>query len=305
MELLRVPPFPLTLTYTGLDPYAAYVAAIANNRNEFVCDVEDSADAPGTVEFELPERFSRYDGEYSVIVYEGTADNKGDVALMDTLRVVRPYIDSAAIAPVGRETEYAKYERIARIMIDNIVGGFYYQNIVLDLQGIGSDVLPLGRRVNKVLEVIENNTLMYELDGTDNLVEYTLTPDKQGLIVYSEIEVDYADSRPVQMPQASSDIYVNPNFRTVAFSNGADYTVSVESGWPMVPQDIKEATSLLIDDMACGVPNYWSKYVREYETKDFRVDFQRTMFAGTGNVIVDQILHRYLGDTLYDNIRVL
>ncbi len=302
MELLRTPPFPLELTYSDLAVSTAVVATFATSRNSFLEDVEATTDGAGDVTFSLPERFSRYDGEYSLTVYEGTSDNKGDVVVLDTVRVVRPYVNSDTLAPIGKEEDYVKYERKARIMIDNIVGGFYYQDGTYDLQGTGTDKLVIGNRVNKLLSLIENNVLLYELDGT-NLAEYTLNSDKTAILLYSEVENDLLDGRP-SAGRAGSDSY-DIGGRTPIFPNGFNYTVYVEYGWPMVPQDIKEATELIIEDMACGAPNYWSKYVREYETKDYRVDFHRPMFAGTGNVIVDQTLSRYLGETLYNNIRVL
>lgn len=305
MELLRKPPFPLTVEYSDLPTTTAVVATFASTRNTFVEDVEATTDSSGDVSFELSERFSRYDGEYSLIVYEGDADNKGDVLLMDTVRIVRPYIDALALAPSGKEDEYLRYERTARIMIDNIVGGFYYTLANYDLFGTGTDMLVVGDRVNKLLRVTENNVLVYEIDEEDNLATYTLNTDKTSVILFQNQEADIHQSKPVVPTGASSDSYDNPAYRAVTFPNGYDYVVQVETGWPMVPQDIKEATTILVEDMACGAPNYWAKYVREYETKDYRVDFHRPSFSGTGNVIVDQILFRYIGDTLYNNIRVL
>lgn len=305
MELLRLPPFPLELSYSDLPETTDVVATFATSRNEFVADVEATTDANGGVAFSLGDRFSMFDGEYSLVVYEGTADNKGDVVLMDNVRIVRPYIDTSKTAPVGKEAEYLRYERTARTMIDNIVGGFYYALASYDLLGTGTDRLVVGGRVNKLLKVVENDVLLYEDGGTDNVAEYTLNTDKTAVMLDSNAEVNREQSRPVDVPSANSDSYDNPFSRSVAFPNGFDYTIQVEAGWPMVPQDIKEATQIIIDDMACGSPNYWVKYVREYETKDYRVDFHRPSFAGTGNVIVDQILSRYIGDTLYNNIRVL
>lgn len=296
----------MTLEYSGLAFDQDIVATFASSRNTLLETVEATSNGSGVVEFELPERFSRYDGEYALVAYEGTEDNKGDVVLMDTVRVVRPYLDSAALAPTGREDEYVKFERTARIMIDNIVGGFYYTNAVYDLQGLGTDSLPIGNRVNKILQVIENNTLMYEQGGVDNVAEYTLNADKTAILLFNDGETsNLIDGRQVAPVLAGSDSYDYPQYRQAVFPNGYNYTVTVENGWPMVPQDIKEAAELIIEDMACGAPNYWAKYVRNYETNDYTVDFHRAMFAGTGNVIVDQILSRYLGDTLYNNIRVL
>ncbi len=307
MELLRVPPFPLVLSYPAgtLSNNADYVVGLASTRNSFVVEYEVTSSATGALSVTFDDNISRYDAEYSLTAWEGTVDNKGDVVLLDTLRIVRPYIDSAALAPTGQEEEFAKYERIARIMIDNIVGGFYYTSALYDIQGTGTDKLVVGHRVNKLLSLTENNVLVYEIEGADNLQEYTLTSDKNSVIVFQDgVEDNRLEGRPVTLPTGGSDSYV-PGYRSPAFPNGYDYTVQVETGWPMVPQDIKEAATLIVEDMACGAPNYWSKYVREYETKDYRVDFHRPSFAGTGNVIVDQILHRYLGETLYNNIRVL
>lgn len=306
MELLRVPPFPLTLEYTGLPHNQDVVVTFATSRNTFIEDIEATTNGSGVVEFTLTERYSRYDGEYAVIVYEGNSNDKGDVLVMDTLRIVRPYIDSAAIAPVGQEDEYAKYERIARTMIDNIVGGFYYKNAVYDLQGTGTDKLVIGNRVNKVLKLIENNVLMYELGEADNAAEYTLNTDHTAIILYRNQEEDnMLNGKQLLPPLVSSDSYDWPQYRKAVFPNGYDYTVTVETGWPLVPQDIKEATTLIIEDMACNAPNYWSKYVERYQTKDFSIGFNKAIFAGTGNLIVDQILQRYFGETLYNNIRVL
>lgn len=306
MELLRVPPFPLTLEYTGLPNNQDVVATFATSRNTFIEDIEATTNGSGVVEFSLTERYSRYDGEYAVIVYEGTADNKGDALVMDTVRVVRPYVDSDAIAPVGREEEYAKFERLARTMIDNLVGGFYYKNAVFDLQGVGTDKLVVGNRINKLLKLIENNVLLYDVSSETNAAEYTLTADHTAIILYRNQEEDnLLNGRQLLPPLVGSDSYDWPQYRQATFPNGYDYTITVEVGWPLVPQDIKEATTLIIEDMACGAPNYWSKYIRKYETKDYSLDFHPSMFDGTGNLIVDQILQRYFGDTLYHNIRVL
>lgn len=256
MELLRVTPFPLTLEYSSLPEDLPVIVTFASTRNSFIEDVEATVSSGGTLSVELSERFSRYDGEYSVVVYEVDGGEKGDALLMDTLRIVRPYIDSAALAPLGQESDYAKYERMARIMIDNVVGGFYYTLASVDLQGTGSDRLVVGGRVNKLLRVIENNALLYEINSEDNIAEYTLNSDKTAVILFEDSENNMADGRPALPVIAGSDSYDYPQMRSVAFPNGYDYTVQVENGWPMVPQDIKEAATLIVEDMACGAPNY-------------------------------------------------
>ncbi len=306
MDIRRLPPFPLTAEFSGLSNNTAYIATLASDRNGFIADVLATSDGTGLVEFELPERFSRYDGEYSVVVYEDTgAGVKGDVVALDNLSVRRPYVNAAALAPTIAEIDkYWGFERRARLMIDAIVGGFYYEDIVIQQNGLGSDMLPLGWRVCKVLKVVENNVSVYTIGATDNIATYTMSANMQALLLYSDEEVNEHEGGPV-ISSANSDSYDNPNYRAVAFPNGYDYTVQVETGWPAVPGDIQEVTKIIMEDLACDAPNYIQKYVREYETKDFRADFQRSAFAGTGNLVVDQILQKYWGQSLYHNVRVI
>mgnify|MGYP000870869360 CR=1 FL=1 len=303
MEILRKPPFPLVVSFSDLPAHEDVVATFSTSRNKWLADFEAITDGNGYVEFELDPYFSRYDGEYPVLVYLGDANNKGDVVAMDNVRIVRPYIDVIAQAPTGMEEEYLKFERVARIIIDNIVGGFYYTDHTFSLEGSGADKLLLRQRPNKLINLTENNVQMYEIDATDNVAEYVLT--NNAVMLYRDEEFDSVSSKYLSPTVAGSDSYTDPRYRSVTFPEGYDYEVRAEVGWPFVPQDIKEAAQIIIDEQACGQPNYWAKYVRQYQTKDFTVDFHRPSFAGTGNVIVDQILHRYLGETLYNNIRVL
>lgn len=306
MEIFRVPSYPLTADFSGLSNDTAYLLSLYNSRTELKVTIAATSDGSGDVSFELPASISDYDDEYRGRVHEGTAETDPVVA-SDNVKIVRPYLIPADILPAGGVlADYVKYERLARTQIDNIVGGFYFYQMLLDLQGMGNDKLTLGQRVNDIVSVVENNVVVYDRDEADedNAELYTLTADYQSMITLETTQSNIIDARPPTTIPAPSD-YGNTSVRIVDFPAGWNYAVRVETGWSYVPQDIKEATQLLVDDMACMSPNYLNKYVREYETKDFRVDIHRPAFSGTGNLMVDQILHRYLGQTLYNSIRVL
>ena len=304
MEIYRVPPYPMSVTYEGFTPSTEHFLTLLDSRTGFVDSASATSDVSGNLTFVIPDEVAKYDEEYSATIYEGS-DDTGSTVGSDNLNIVRPYLVPANITPAGEDVnDYIKYERIARLAIDNIVGGFYYKDFVLDLQGMGSDKLVLGRRINFIDSVVANNELVYDSSEESNEVLYTLTPDKQSMIVHRSDAMNIVDGRAPTTIPAPSD-YGQYIGRTVDFPVGYNYTVRVDSGWAFVPQDIKEATQLLIDDMACGAPNYLNKYVREYETKDYRIDIHRPAFAGTGNLIVDQTLEKYKGDTLYDGVRVL
>ena len=306
MEIYRIPPYPLTADFSDLTIDTAHLLSLYNSRTELEVTVSATSDGSGDISFVLPTSISDYDDEYRGLVHEGTLETDTVVA-SDNIKVVRPYLIPADILPAGGVlADYVKYERIARTSIDNMVGGFYFSQMILDLQGMGNDKLTLGQRVNDIVSVVRNNEVVYdraELDA-DNEELYTLTADYQSMITVETVATNIIDGRvPTTIPAPSS--YGNTSVRVVDFPAGWNFAVRIENGWSYVPQDIQEASQLLIDDLACLSPSYLNKYVREYETKDFRVDIHRPGFAGTGNLLVDQILQKYLGDTLYNGIRVL
>ena len=335
MEILRVPPYELTVDYAGLSVDTDHVLRLFDSRSGLMASVGATSDGSGDITFTLPDIISKYDAEYQAVVYEGTVSSVGgawtydegddyyagyaytladvdqtaiadtDIAVEDSIKVVRPYLVPADITPDGESVAtYTTYERLARTSIDTVVAGFYLTNTVIDAQGMGTDRLYLGGRVNKLISVVQNNELLFVTGGSSNLVEYTLDPDRNCLIVDTTDVVNLYDSRPSTIPAHNTDYDGVATYGT-DFLNGYNYSVRVVGGWTYVPQDIKDATQLLVEDLACQSPNYIAKYVREYETKDFRVDIHRPAFAGTGNMTVDKILDKYIGETLYNGLRVL
>ena len=306
MEVYRVPPYPLTIEFSGLTADTAHLLSLYNSRTELKELVEATSDGSGGISFDVPSSLQPYDDEYRALVHEGTLETDPVVA-SDNVKIVRPYLIPADITPDGGTlSDYVKYERLARTQIDSLIGGFYFKQDVLDLQGMGNDKLALGRRVNDIVTVVKNNVLVYDRDepDEDNEELYTLTSDYQSMITVDTDERNIIDGRMPTTIDTPSD-YDGTIIRVADFPVGWNFTVTVETGWSYVPQDIKEAAQLLVDDMACMTPNYLNNYIREYETKDFRVDIHRPAFSGTGNLIVDQILQKYYGEILYDGMRVL
>ena len=48
------------------------------------------------------------------------------------------------------------------------------------------------------------------------------------------------------------------------------------------------ATKLLIEDIKCGKLDYFKRYVTAYNTDQFRIQFDKSVLNGTGNIIVEQ-----------------
>ena len=243
---------------------------------------------------------------------------------------------------VCKFNEFVTYERMARNLIDSITGGFYYRFGGFDLQGTGTDYLDIGDRVNRLHKVVENNVTTYRArfslmhpedwkpysemvsefnpdltpyehrdpDAGNRIIasykKYRLNTDKNAIIPDEPYGVHKRlGRRPHRRPLSGSDSWSSDPRRVPAFPDGANYTVHVSYGWPTVPEDIRDCMRIIVNDMASGAPNYWSKYINRYETKDFKMFFSNSMFDGTGNRYVDNILNNYYGDQLYNNVRAL
>jgi hypothetical protein len=63
-----------------------------------------------------------------------------------------------------------------------------------------------------------------------------------------------------------------------------------------VPSDIKEATLMLIDDLKCGKLDYYKRYITSYSTDQFRIQMDKSVIDGTGNILVDKILNKYVNN---------
>jgi len=283
MEILRVPPYDVveaTLTIpTGF------------SSQTFTASITDMADlSVSTQEFsgESGEEFSislsaKYDNNYYIEIT--TAD--GTIVIHDTYEVVRPYVLAANKATTASEiAAYAANEELARAVIDSVIpDGFYYQKKTLEVPGNGTDFLPVWDRVLKVNEVYENNVLV-----TDRT--FSMSKDKTAIVVVVEGTDNRSEGAPIMLPAAASDSGV-VGYTYLDFPRRNDYRVVVDHGYPTVPSDIVKATELLINDIECGKLEYYKRYVTSYNTDQFKIQFDKAIFEGTGNLIVDKILSKY------------
>jgi hypothetical protein len=287
MELFRVAP------YLNVDAEFVVPSTFTEN-TEFNARITDMSDLSVTETVYMGQAgdtmtftFSGlYDNSYRVELWH---DGEGIEYLLDeTYDVVRPYVAPNTLAETASGiAEYTRYEEIARAIIDSIIPeGFYYKKKVLETVGLGADYIPLWMDAKKILAVYENNVLV-----TDRT--YEVTRDKTAITEKMLDMVNRDEQAPLIIPAAMSDI-VDANLPPMrGFPNGYDYRFVLESGYPSVPSDIARAATLLVDDIKCGRIDYYQRYITSYNTDQFRLQFDKRMFEGTGNIVVDKILSKY------------
>lgn len=327
MEITRLQPFPLVASHPGLNANSDYVALVYDDHYQLLSTLETTTDADGLWEQTLPEYYQKYDDEYRLEIYEKAGENVdsspilGDLVMVDTMTIMRPYVDPDNLAETIDDIEEAKmYEGMARAIINSITGGFMYKRETVETVGFGADFLAIPFRLNKIIKVYENDVLVYDAEPTDpnwtNVIDFMIAPDKGAITMRLDgTGYNRLQSKPVSMRRGASDSFTkyntndSPNFQDMPydaknfsyqmggspmFPSGYDYVVIVEVGWPIIPQDIKQATTLIINDLKCNNIPYINSYIQEFNSDQFNLKFERGVFKDTGNRIADKILSAYV-----------
>jgi hypothetical protein len=321
MQITRIPPFPLTLDVAGLDASTDYIVTILSDHSADLVEIPVTSDVDGLLSTPLPNFFARYDDDYRLEIYLSNSGELGDLVHVDTLTINRPYVNPADLTSDPSEIDTATmYEAVARAIIDSVTGGFQFKRTAVEVVGMGADYLFVPYRLNKIVKVYENDVCVFDAESTDpdwtNAKNYIITPDKSAITVgiANSTGLNRYQSKPVKTRNGASDSYAllntndSPNFnmavydtKTFAdlsgnyamFPSDWDYTLILETGWPIIPQDIQTATRLLVNDLKCNSIPYMNAYIKEYESDQFKIKFADGVFKDTGNKIVDKILSNY------------
>jgi len=288
MEILRVSPY--------ADISVDFVVPAGISSSTITVNITDMADlsistltflnkvSGNNLDISLP---GKYDSSYRVEIIKNLGEVSEAILQDETYEIVRPYVDpSSKVTTASEIAAYALNEEVARAVIDSVIPeGFYYKKKVLHFTGTGADYLPIWDDVKKVLAVYENNKLVEDR-------EYEVSSDKTSIIEKSTDNINRAESSPLVLPAASSDS-LDPQFIYRGFGRTWDYLVTVEHGYTAVPSDIVRATEMLIHDIECGKLDYYKRFISSYNTDQYRIQFDKGLFEGTGNIIVDKILSKY------------
>ncbi len=282
MEILRL---------ASTQPQAAIEVSEPNTEYEYlVLDLSDASHFEGVATSDSNSQVaiplsSEYDSDYKITIDEEEV----------FVSVVRPYVDPNTLGSKASEIEkFTKHEELVRAIIDSVIPeGFYYRKKVIETYGLGADYLPIWQNAQKLLKLKENNVKIFDASDPEKYnVKYALTQDKTAITIDFDEQINKAEAANLQFPQALSDLW-DMKFGYRGFPKGFDYIIHLETGYKRVPADIKRASLLLIEDVECGKLEYIERYVKEYQTDQYKIKFDGRVFEGTGNLIADKILSKY------------
>ena len=172
MEVLRVPPYPISTTWDVPTANAAYIFEVEDLVDHSVERTSLTSSAGKKLTYTIPRAKAQFDREFAVKIYE--TDLYGEIVLESNLTIYRPYIDPNTLATTTEDIlAYQQYEIIARSIIDTYLmegsgtgGAFYNHKLIIQRTGEGNDYFPIWHPVNRVLKVYENNVLVYDAENT-------------------------------------------------------------------------------------------------------------------------------------------
>jgi hypothetical protein len=293
MEVLRVPPYPLTTTWTLPIPNYEYIVYVEDLVDHSVEETNIFSDANGKLIYTLPLAKVQYDRKFLIKFYDTEHEH---TLYEENLDIVRPYLDPSKLGTTASEiAEYKTLEMVARSLIDTvIIDGFYNSKHIVQKVADGSDYFSIWEDVNKVLKVYENNVLIYDVDQPGlTEFEFKVTFDNSAVERVIAERFNRSEQGAQQYPRAYGDLGYSAGSIAVGFPKGWDYTFVLDIGYKAVPPDVEYATKLLIEDLKCGKLDYYTRYVSSYNSDQFKIQFDKKIFEGTGNMIVDKILDKY------------
>lgn len=311
MIIRRQPPYPIDIQYSVPEPNTDYLFTIENAPRTIEAQVILTSDSNSKVTYTLTGDFIKYDHDYAVNIYETGTDLEEHVVVQDILNVIRPYVDVRDLVSTASEiAEYEQHELLARTIINSIVGpqGFLFEKNLLEVVGQGTDYLPLWNLAYKVLQVYENSELVYDATAEIPAIAgytYGITMDRSAIYKDSADLGTYnrAEKRPLKYRTSISDSFNNfsaldtPTYSAAnvgtMFPEGVDYVIIYETGFKVIPNDIRDATLRLMDDIKCGKLEYYKRSIDQYQTDQFTITWDQRHLDGTGNLFVDKALEKY------------
>ena len=184
-------------------------------------------------------------------------------------------------------TDIQNAEKLARTIIDGYTGlKFYLRHGSQEMFGNGSDAMHLIERMTSIDKVYENDVLV--IDNTQepafNQFGYDVELTQTG----------YA----ARLVNPGWDVRYDNSFDPTIlyygkFKGGTRYNFVGQIGYKYVPEDIKQASMLLIGDLISNDYAWRNKYLNKINLSEISFEMSKGAFNGTGNVIVDNILDQY------------
>ena len=235
MEVLRVPPYPITTKWDVPEADAQYLIYVEDLVDHSVETEVVTSDENSQVTYILPRSKVQFDRDFVFKIHD--TDIFGEIVVDSNLTVYRPYVDPNTLGTTPSEiAEYKRLEIIARSIIDSYVGNdsatgeaFYNHKQVIQQVGQGTDYFPIWHNVKKILKVYENNVLVYNGEDVALSVTDTASSNPGGLtLIETAAPHNFAVGDSITFSGFTPDI-LNGTFAVDSVQGSTEFTIKLDT----------------------------------------------------------------------------
>jgi len=238
----------------------------------------------------IPYEIVAYDGPF-VVRWQFTV-GASSYSRDDHHEVVTPYVTPEEIRETLEvpedisEATIIRTERRIRGLIDNYTGqSFGYYEGARKVVGSGDNQLTLPNRLISVTNVSGPGVLL-DYDDVNNGEFYSPNGDGWYLGMRQELpDGDYVFTNVIRDPDSM--------WHRGGFRDNITYTITGLWGYTSVPEEVKEAALIMIEEALCPQSLYRDRYLKAISGDGWRYEFTSGAYAGTGSVAADQLLAPY------------
>ena len=257
----------------------------------------------GTYQIVIPFQYCQRNRKFKIVwSYEVGGVEASHIYYTD---VVTPYANMADIIEelnIGTDPSDPNYktyhelqmaEKYARKLIEEYCNqSFYLYDDTEIAYGSGSDVLALPYRIHQIHKLYENDVLVVDNINSENnwIFEPVISESNFGIRVNRQDLLDNVTYTANGLIPPS----INDRGYSGAFREDFRYVVSGRFGWPTVPDNVQEASLILIQQYFDRDTAWRNKYVKCISTFDWKFDYMGGAHTGTGNLYADKLLDAYV-----------
>lgn len=207
------------------------------------------------------------------------------------INVYTPYLDSAEFFLFYPELQndfgslFDRFERRARNVINTYCGQTfdYFPNKTMTLDGNDHDVLHLPITISTLRKVTMNagddgETIIH--DASNDNIEKSRQPFNFQSSYYLRYRNKNSDSESTSTPK-------------IKFYSTSDYKIEGDFGWSTVPDNVQQASALLIADFMNNDNEYRAHGMTNVDMDSISFQMKSSFYDSTGNIEADVLLMDY------------
>lgn len=223
-----------------------------------------------------------------VVTWLFTIPGQAQITKKEIYTVITPYLRSREILeilPNATPQEVIAIEAATRHIINAHCGQeFGKRRSKRIVRGTGANYLSLPARLIST----------YTFNGVTNLPAQFVLSDGGWWITTGRWGVPNVKGDYYGLHEINGVVYNPDNVSYRAFAKDRPYEIDGLWGWITIPEAVKEAAKLLVNDYACGDSVYRDRYIYSMTAADWRIQFASGAYINTGNVRADQLLSQYV-----------